>query len=340
MHAANDAPIIPSPQGPYCPAGGFHVDPVAAVELAVVTHAHADHARPGSRRYLAAAAGADLLRHRLGEVDLAAVPYREQIRLGDALVSLHPAGHVLGSAQVRVEVDGETWVLTGDYKREDDPTCAPFEVVPCHVLVTEATFGLPVYVWESPEAVVNRIHAWWQSDRERPSLLFAYALGKAQRILSELMRASAAAGRPLGRIFVHGAVDALLPAYRAAGVELPPVTHVGGEDDDGDYRGALVLAPPSAHRSTWMGRFRAPQTAFASGWMQVRGQRRRRGYEQGFVLSDHVDWPGLLRTVEESGARRVQVTHAGNETFADYLARERGYDAGPFPTPWLRDEDA
>lgn len=340
MHATSDAPIIPTAQGPYCPAGGFHVDPVGPVDLAVVTHAHADHARPGSRRYLAAHAGEGLLRHRLGDIDLRTLPYGETVTLGDARVSLHPAGHVLGSAQVRVEVEGETWVITGDYKRDPDPTCAPFEPLTCDVLVTEATFGMPVYVWEPAEVVTSRILTWWTSDPDRPSLLFAYALGKAQRILAGLQAAARAAGEPLGRIFVHGAVDALLPAYADAAVSLPPVVHVGSDEDDGDYRGALVLAPPSAHRSAWMGRFRAPQTAFASGWMQVRGQRRRAGYEQGFVLSDHADWPGLLRTVEESGARRVHVTHAGSETFADYLSRERGLDASPFATPWRRDEDA
>lgn len=337
--ATDDGLIIPTEQGPYCPAGGFHVDPAAPVDLAIVTHAHADHARPGSRRYLAAAEGAGLLRHRLGEVQLEPLAYGEQLRLGDALVSLHPAGHVLGSAQVRVEAHGETWLLTGDYKRRHDPTCAPFEPVRCDVLITEATFGLPVYVWEDPAQVARRILAWWRSDADRPSLLFAYALGKAQRILAELQRQARETGPPLGRIFVHGAVDALLPSYREAGVPLPEVTHVGSDQDDGNYAGALVLAPPSAHRSPWMARFRAPQTAFASGWMQVRGQRRRWGYEQGFVLSDHADWPGLLRTVRESGARRVHVTHAGSEVFADYLTREWGLDATPFATPWSRDED-
>lgn len=334
-----DAVMIPSAEGPYCPAGGFHVDPVRPVDTAVLTHAHADHARPGSRRYLAAQASEGVLRHRLGAIDLRSLPYGEAIRLGDATVSLHPASHVLGSAQVRIEVDGETWVWTGDYKRDADPTCAPFEPLTCDVLVTEATFGLPVYVWDAPSQVADRMLAWWRSDPHRPSLLYGYAFGKAQRLLAELAAAAQRSGGPLRPIYLHGAVDALMPAYREAGVPLPPTVKVGSDEDDGDYRGALVLAPPGAHRSPWTRRFRAPQTAFASGWMAVRGQRRRRGYEQGFVLSDHADWPGLLRTVEASGASRVYVTHAGSDVFADYLQRERGLDARRWPTPWSGEED-
>ena len=338
-HAWGDAVMIPTEAGPFCPAGGFHVDPVRPVDLAVLTHAHADHARPGSRRYLAAGASVGVLRHRLGEIDLRAVPYGEPLQLGGATVSLHPSAHVLGAAQVRVEVDGEVWVVTGDYKRDRDPTCAPFEPLACDVLITEATFGLPVYVWDDPGEVARRILAWWRSDPGRPSLLFGYAFGKAQRLLAELATAAEASGEPLGSIKVHGAVDALLPAYRAAGVELPQTVKVGSDADDGRHDGALVLAPPGAHRSAWTRRFEAPQTAFASGWMAVRGQRRRRGYEQGFVLSDHADWPGLLRTVEESGADRVFVTHAGSEVFADYLKDERGLDAAAWPSPWSGQED-
>jgi len=330
--------MIPTPAGPYCPAGRFHVDPVRPVDTAVLTHAHADHARPGSRRYLAAAPGVGVLRHRLGAIDLRSVPYRQPVRLGGATISFHPASHVLGSAQLRIEVDGEVWIWTGDFKRDPDPTCPPFERLSGDVLVTEATFGLPVYVWDDPRVVADRILAWWRSDPQRPSLLYGYAFGKAQRLLVELAAAADRSGEPLGRVRLHGAVDALLPAYRAAGVALPPTVKVGDPDDDGVYRGALILAPPGAHRSPWTRRFRAPQTAFASGWMAVRGQRRRRGYEQGFVLSDHADWPGLLRTVEESGARRIYVTHAGSDVLADYLRRERGLDAAAWPTPWSGEE--
>lgn len=334
-----DAVMIPSEAGPYCPAGGFHIDPVRPVDTAVLTHAHADHARPGSRRYLAAAPGENVLRHRLGDIDLRSIPYGEPVRLGGATVSFHPAAHVLGSAQIRIEVDGEVWIWTGDYKRDPDPTCAPFEPLTGDVLVTEATFGLPVYVWDDPREVADRVLAWWRSDPDRASLLYGYAFGKAQRLLAELANAAERSGEPLGRVYVHGAVDALLPAYRAAGVTLPATTKVGAPGDDGDYRGALVLAPPGAHRSPWTRRFRAPQTAFASGWMAIRGQRRRRGYEQGFVLSDHADWPGLLRTVEASGARTVYVTHAGSDVLAEYLRRERGLTAAAWPSPWTGEED-
>ncbi len=310
--------------GLYCPAGDFHVDPWRPVPRAVITHGHSDHARPGHGGYHAARAGEGVLRRRLGgDLPLTSHDYGERFRLNDALVSLHPAGHVLGSAQVRVEVDGEVWVVSGDYKREDDPSCAGFELVPCDGFVTEATFALPIYRWDPGPLVVADILAWWDRNAAagRTSVLFCYALGKAQRLLAEI---GARVDRP---VMLHGALVAMVEAYREAGVSLAPTMPVSAAPSGERFRGELVLAPPSAGATTWMRRFADPATAFVSGWMRVRGQRRRRGYDRGFVLSDHVDWPDVLRTVRETGARTVLCTHGYADTLARYLREEAGLDA-------------
>jgi putative mRNA 3-end processing factor len=316
--------LLPSTaSGLSCEPGGFYVDPWAPAEVAVITHVHGDHLHPGSGRYVCAAASAPFLRKRMGpEVPVTAVPYGEQVTLGHTAVSFHPAGHVLGSAQVRIEAGGEVWVVSGDYKRAPDPTCAPFEVVPCDVFVTEATFGLPIYRWDEPGQVVAEIFEWWEANRKagEASLLFCYAMGKAQRILAELARLTDRT------VLVHGAVESLAALYREAGVPMLPTLPVAEAPRRRSYAGELILAPPSAGGTPWVRRFGARETAFASGWMRVRGTRRRRGFDRGFALSDHADWPGLLRTIEETGARRVLVTHGYSEELARFL-RERGLEA-------------
>lgn len=316
--------------GLFCEAGRFHIDPWRPVERAVTSHAHGDHARWGSLAYLAAAPAEPVLRRRLGkETAIETVPFGERVRLGEVTVSFHPAGHILGSAQVRVEKDGEVWVFSGDYKRQPDPTCETFEPVPCHTFITEATFALPIYRWDDTAEVAREIHTWWEENREagRASVLFCYALGKAQRLLAELGRFT---DRP---VFVHGAVEPLNACYRNAGVEMLPTQPVSETARGQSFAGELVLAPPSAGGSTWMRRFGPASTAFASGWMRVRGTRRRRGFDRGFVLSDHADWPDLLRTIEETGAERVLTTHGYAEPLARYL-RERGRAAGTLATPF------
>ena len=308
-----------SPQGLFCPAGDFHIDPWQPVPRAVITHAHADHARPGSRSYLAAAPGEALLRLRLGEdIELQSQAYGEAVRLGDVQVSFHPAGHVLGSAQIRIEHKGRVWVVSGDYKTDPDPTCAPFEPIPCEVFVTESTFALPVFRWPSAEAVRGQILRWWQenADARRPSLLLAYSLGKAQRLLAGLE------GGP-GPIYTHGAVERLTEAYRSCGIALPRTRYVGEAPDDTDWRGALILAPPGAFSSPWSRRFRNASAALASGWMRVRGMRRRWGVDRGFVVSDHADWQGLLSAIEATGAGEVWVTHGYRRVLARWL-EEKG----------------
>lgn len=313
--------------GLHCPRGGFWVDPWAPVSTAVLTHLHADHARPGCGRYLAARAGEPVLRRRLGpEVEVQWLEYGERVRLGDVTVSLHPAGHVLGSAQVRVEGGGETWLVSGDLKRDHDPTCAPFEVVRCDVLIIEATFALPIYRWPDPLLEIERLRARWKQDGL--TLVFAYALGKAQRIAAMLGET----------VFAHGAVLGMVEAYRAAGVVLPEVRPIDDSVTKKMLAGALVLAPPSARGSPWMRRFTGATVGFASGWMQVRGDRRRRGIELGLVISDHADWPSLLRTIDESQASRVLVTHGQSEALARYL-REQGRDAGVLETAFEGEGD-
>jgi putative mRNA 3-end processing factor len=328
--------IRASPAGLHCPAGSFHVDPWEPVALAVVTHAHADHARPGSAAYLCSEACVPLLRRRLGpEAAIRGLAYGERVRLGAASVSLHPSGHVLGAAQVRIEAGGEVWVVSGDLKRAPDPTCAPFEPVRCDVFVTEATFALPIYRWEPPERTVAEVFEWWEANRRAgvPSVLFAYALGKAPRLLAELRRFT---DRP---VLVHGAVEGFVALYREAGVAMLPTEPLPPTRRGRSLARELVLAPPSALGSRWMRRFADAETALASGFMRVRGTRRRRALDRGFALSDHADWPDLLRTIEETGARRVIATHGYAEELARYL-RERGCHAQALATRFEGEADA
>ena len=320
--------VVPSGAGLYCPAGDFHVDPAGAVPRAVVTHAHGDHARPGSAAYVCAEPSVALLRRRIGDTaTITGVPYGERVRFGSAEVSFHPAGHILGSAQVRIEADGTTWVVTGDYKRQPDPTCAPFEPLRADGLVTEATFALPIYRWPDPQAVARDILGWWDAARARgrAAVLVCYALGKAQRVLALL---SALTDR---RVFVHGAIEPIVALYREAGVAMLPTERVADTARRTSFAGELVLAPELAVGTPWMRRFGAHETGFASGWMRVRGNRRRRGFDRGFELSDHADWPAVLHTVRESGARRVLTTHGYAEPLARYL-RETGLDAEALPS--------
>ncbi len=318
--------------GLYCAAGDFHIDPWQPVSRALITHAHGDHARAGSDAYLAVGEGLPLLRARLGDAaTIDAVRYGERRRIGAVDVSFHPAGHVLGSAQIRIEGAGATTVVSGDYKLAPDPTCTAFEPVTGDVFVTESTFGLPIFRWEPPAQTLRAIAAWWEANRAagEASVLFAYALGKAQRILAGL--AALAGGALPGPVFCHGAVERINGAYRQAGVTLPPTLAVADAATNDDFRTALILAPPSAQGSPWMRRFAPCRTAFASGWMAIRGTRRRRNLDRGFVLSDHADWPGLNAAVEASGAGEVRVTHGYAREFVRWLA-ERGRTAAVLDT--------
>ena len=326
--------VTARPEGLYCPAGDFYIDPWRPVQRAVITHGHSDHARAGSAHYLASASGAGILRHRLGaDITLDTLAYGETVSHHGVKLSLHPAGHVLGSAQVRLEFGGEVWVVSGDYKVEDDGTCTAFEPVPCHAFVTESTFALPIYQWRPQQEIFADINRWWQYNaaNQRTSVLFCYAFGKAQRLLSGL-------DPQIGTILLHGAMEPLTRVYRQAGVLLPTTQSVASVGGVAQLRTSIVLAPPSAQGTPWMKRFGDYADGFASGWMQLRGTRRRRGVDRGFVMSDHADWPGLQAAIGATGAQRVFVTHGQVHVMVRWLC-EQGLDAQAFSTEY-GDEEA
>jgi putative mRNA 3-end processing factor len=319
--------------GLYCPAGDFYIDPWRPVARAVITHAHSDHARPGHHHYITSLPGTDVLRARLGDVSLHSLPYGERLTVNDVELSLHPAGHVLGSAQVRLEHRGEIWVVSGDYKLEHDATCDGFESIRCHTFVTESTFGLPIYRWAPQAEVFAEINRWWSDNVAlgRASVLFAYAFGKAQRIL-------AGVDARIGPVLVHGAVEPLNHAYEQSGVLLPSWSRATQVADKSTFRRALIVAPPSAQSTPWLRRFGEYADAFASGWMHLRGARRRRAVDRGFVLSDHADWPGLQQAIAASGAQRVIVTHGYVAPLVRWLT-ETGLEAEAFETRFSGEQD-
>lgn len=309
-------------RGLHCPAGGFYIDPWKPVEHAVITHAHADHARPGSRRYVCAGSGKAVLAQRVQKdavIDTRA--FGEPRRFGDVTISLHPAGHLLGSAQIRIERRGHVTVFSGDYKTDADASCEAFELVPCDTFITESTFGLPIYRWPPPEVVFEEMNTWWRHNQRqgRNSLVIAYALGKAQRVL-------AGVDRSIGPILVHGSITKFVEVYREAGIDLPEVIHANKDTIKAHKGEALVVAPGSVIGSPWARRLNPVSAAMASGWMRVRGRRRSHSLDRGFVLSDHVDWPALMQTIKQTGATRVGVTHGYTEPVVRLL-REQGIAA-------------
>lgn len=328
-----DAVLQHTDRGLYCGAGDFFIDPWRPVDRALVTHGHSDHARPGHARYLATHAALPVIRHRLGQISAEGIAFGERRRIGDATVSFHPAGHVPGSAQIRVEVAGEVWVVSGDYKTVPDRLSEPFEPVRAHTFVSECTFGLPVFSWTAESEIAAEIGSWWSENAAagRTSVLGAYALGKAQRLLAAL-------DPEQGPILTHGAVEATTEIMRRQGLVLPRTVPVTPELDARAYTGALVLAPPAALGTAWMRRFGPTATGFASGWMALRGVRRRRGTGRGFVMSDHADWAGLNDAIQATGAERVLVTHGYTATFSRWLS-EQGYDAAVLETEF-EGEDA
>jgi len=321
-------------EGLYCPAGDFFIDPAKSVQRAVITHAHGDHARRGCGHYWAAASGLGLLRERLSRgAQIDAVPYGQVLTLGRAQVSLHPAGHMLGSAQVRIECDGEVWVVSGDYKREADPSCEPFEPQRCDVFITETTFAQPGFQWQDPAAVIDEIVDWWRdcAVTGQAAVLFCYAAGKAQRILAELNlrreKLEANGCQPL--VAIHASMTPLVKAYRRAGISMLPTEPVGAPPRGATFAGRLILAPPTANGTSWMRRFTPYSSGFASGWMIDADSKRRQAYARGFTLSDHADWPGLLRTIRETGARRVLTMHGPSQDSLIGPLREQGIDCSP-----------
>ncbi|MEM1445222.1 MAG: ligase-associated DNA damage response exonuclease [Planctomycetota bacterium] len=331
-----------TPDGLYCVAGDFHIDPWRPVQRAVVTHAHSDHATWGCAHYLASKVGTPILTQRVHQrADITGLDYGQTTKLNGCTISLHPAGHLLGSAQIRVEHAGRVEVVSGDYKVAPDGTCAAFEVVPCHRFITESTFGLPIYRWGSDEAWADDLLTWWQANAGagQTTVVFAYALGKAQRVLHTVAERAMQRGQELpGAIVCHGSVQTFNALYAEAGVAMPE-TRTSTEASRKACKGqGLVVAPPSVLGTAWLKKFAPFRTAFASGWMQIRGNRRRRGVDRGFVVSDHADWPGLLQTIRDTGCASVGVTHGYTQVLVRYL-REQGMDADVVPTRYEGESD-
>ncbi|MGZ3732968.1 MAG: ligase-associated DNA damage response exonuclease [Parachlamydiaceae bacterium] len=317
-----DIPLKVLEKGLFCPPGEFYIDAWKSVPCSIVTHAHGDHAYWGHQLYIATEETIRILQVRLGNIKAQPLRYGQKIKLGNAWVSLHPAGHILGAAQVRIEIGDQVTVISGDYKRAHDATCRPFEVIECDIFVTESTFGLPIYQWASHEEISQQINAWWKENAllARPSLLFAYSLGKAQRLMSLLTHHS-------GKICLHGAVFSLTKLYKEMGVPLPSFSAVSEFSKGTSFSQDLIIAPPSAIGTPWMKRFPNCRTAFASGWMEVRGTRRRKALDRGFVFSDHADWNALIQTIHETKAKIIFTTHGQTSTLARYLREEKNLDA-------------
>jgi putative mRNA 3-end processing factor len=322
--------VIATARGLYCPPGDFHIDPGQAVRTAVITHGHGDHLRRGHSRYILARPGLGIARNRLrGRPDILAIDYGEPVMLRSVRVSLHPAGHILGSAQVRLEHEGRVWVVSGDYKRQPDPTCAPFDPLPCDVFVSEATFARPGFRWPPTHEVIDEIRQWWRANRERgiATVLFCYALGKAQRVLAEL-----AAFDDPGPVLLHPAIDELVAVYRETGVRMVPTLPATNENLQ-RLPGSLILVPPHEAQTSWIRRVGQRSSGLCSGWMLRAGgmihggSSRARGCDRGFVLSDHADWPALVETCLATQARRVLLMHGPTQALARHLI-EQGIEAG------------
>lgn len=309
-----------TPNGIYCAAADVYLDPWKPVGRALISHGHSDHSRPGHGRYITHLSNVPILRHRLGTIQVSGVGWGDEVRINGVRFSFHPSGHIPGAAQIRAEYQGEVWVFSGDYKTEADGLSTAFEPLRCHTFITECTFGLPAFAWRPQSEVIGQINAWWQEVRGegRTAVLFAYSLGKAQRLLAHL-------DPGIGPVYTHGAIENMNEVIRQL-APLPPTRRITPETTKKELAGSLVLAPPGAHGSPWMRKMAPYETASASGWMAFRGARRRRAVDRGFVLSDHCDWEGLLSSIKATGAQQVICTHGYTEILARYL-REQGYDA-------------
>ncbi|WP_394746805.1 ligase-associated DNA damage response exonuclease [Spongiimicrobium salis] len=307
-------------KGIYCTQAQVYIDPWKPVKKAIITHGHSDHSRWGHQQYITHHHNVPIIKHRLGAITVSGKSWGETFEINGVQFSLHPAGHIVGSSQVRVAYKGEVWVFTGDYKTENDGLSTPFEPIPCHTFITECTFGLPAFKWTPQEQIMDDINSWWAQNRAngQTSVLFGYSLGKAQRLLKHLDIDN-------GPIFTHGAIEKMTEVIRPL-VSLPKTTLITKDTTKDALKGAMVLAPPSAHGSSWIKKMVPYVTGTASGWMAFRGARRRRAIDKGFVLSDHCDWTGLLGSIRDTGAEKIICTHGYTDIFARFL-REEGYDA-------------
>ncbi len=312
--------LIFNDKGIYCEKANVYIDPWKPVDNAIITHGHADHSRYGHKKYITHHTNVPIIKHRLGDITVSGKDYEETFTINNVKFSLHPAGHIIGSSQVRVEHQGEIWVFTGDYKMEDDGISQPYETVKCHTFITECTFGLPAFKWIPQNDVFAEINNWWKSNQTegKTSILFGYSLGKAQRLLKHL-------DPSIGKIYTHGAIENMTEVIRPM-VSFPETNRIIKETTKKELLGNIILAPPSAHGSTWIRKMVPYVTGSASGWMTFRGARRRRAIDKGFVLSDHCDWESLIMAIKDTGAEKIITTHGYTEIFSRYL-REQGYDA-------------
>lgn len=307
-------------KGIYCKQADVYLDPWKPVKKAIISHGHADHSRWGHQHYITQHTNVPIIKHRLGDINVSGVDWGESFSINGVKFSLHPAGHIIGSSQIRVEYKGEVWVFTGDYKTEDDGIAVPYEVVKCHSFITECTFGLPAFKWQPQQEVFDDINAWWQQNKQdgNTSVLFGYSLGKAQRLLKHL-------DTSIGKIYTHGAIENMNQVIREI-TSLPETSRITKDTKKQALKGNMVIAPPSAHGSPWIKKMVPYVTASASGWMTFRGARRRRAIDKGFVLSDHCDWQGLLHAIKATGAEKIICTHGYTDIFSRYL-NEQGLDA-------------
>ena len=321
------------PEGIYCSQGDFYIDPWRPVDKALITHGHADHARFGSKKYLCTNIAAPVIRHRLGNVAIETIPYEKELSLNGVNVSFYPAGHVPGSAQILIEIKGERWVVSGDYKVVDDGLSTPFTPIKCHSFISECTFGLPAFNWLPQEQVFKEINSWWHqciSDGLTP-ILAAYGLGKAQRLIAGL-------DTNIGPILTHGAIEKTNQIMRDQKIAIPETFLVTSKLDLANFKNAIVLAPPSALSTSWVKKFGKISTGYASGWMAIRGIKRRRAADKGFVISDHADWNGLNLAIKETEAEKIFVTHGYTDSFSKWL-QFKGLNASVVKTEFTTTED-
>ena len=320
-------------KGLFCPLGGFYIDPWQPVEKAVITHGHSDHAYAGHGSYLCHEQTKPILQLRLGDQHYQAVKWNEVININGVKLSLHPAGHIIGSSQVKVEYQGEVWVFSGDYKTENDGISGQFEPIPCNTFITESTFGLPIYRWKPQQEIFSDIREWIRKNKNnnKTSVLIAYSLGKTQRLLKTV-------AEEVDEVFAHGAIFNTQQALQQAGWNFPEVKRITSDITREVLQQSVVLAPSGADASPWIRRFLPYSVGVCSGWMQVRGNVRRRNVDAGFALSDHADWTGLLETVKATGAEKVYVTHGFQSTFSRYL-NEIGIPSAEVKTEFGEEEE-
>jgi putative mRNA 3-end processing factor len=315
-------------RGIYCSKANIYIDAWKPVDKVIVSHAHADHSKYGHKYYLSHNWSVPIIKHRLGNINIEGKDWGEKFYINGVQFSLHPAGHVVGSAQIRIEYQGNVWVYTGDYKREDDHLSTPFQVVKCNTLITECTFGLPAFNWKNQHLVYQEINSFWNDckSNNQTAVVFAYSLGKAQRLLTNL-------DLGIGKVYTHGAVENLNEVIRTY-KNLPKSTRITRETKKQDLIGSLVIAPPSTNGTAWLKKMVPYVTSSASGWMTFRGARRRRAIDRGFVLSDHCDWKDLIKTIKETQAENIICTHGYKDIFSKYL-NENGYNSFIENTPFV-----